>query len=177
MQHFCLYLLGSHFTIKLRMDHSSLTWFWKFKEPEGQLARWLERLQEILLSSTDLARDILMLMLYPGCLVINVAERPTYRHRSQKRLLPWCLLSCAEVNLHEVSLRDLQLADSDVGPILRGKDSGQKPPLSESLTNGSSYWCLHLIRGQLIVKDGILWRVFESNDGSTSHLQLVTPLP
>ena len=112
MQHFCLYPLGTHFTIKLRMDHSSLTWFWKFKEPEGQLARWLERLQEILLSSTDLARDILMLMLYPGCLVINVAERPTYRHRLQKRLLPWCLLSCAEVNLHEVSLRDLQLADS-----------------------------------------------------------------
>ena len=129
----------------------------------------------ILLSSTDLARDILMLMLYPDCLVVNVAERPTYRHHLQKRLLPWCLLSCAEVNLHEVLLRDLQLADPDVRPILRGKDRYQKPPLLESLTNDPSYQCLHLIRGQLIDKDGILWRVFESNDGNTSHLQLVTP--
>ena len=75
----------------------------------------------------------------------------------------------------EVSLRDLQLADPDVGPILRGKYSGQKPPLSESLANGPSYRRLHQIWRQLIVQDGILWRVFESNDGNTSHLQLVTP--
>ena len=30
----------------LRMDHSSLTWLQNFKEPEGQLARWIEKLQE-----------------------------------------------------------------------------------------------------------------------------------
>jgi hypothetical protein len=38
------YLLGKHFT--LHMDHESLTWLRNFKEPEGQLARWLEQLQE-----------------------------------------------------------------------------------------------------------------------------------
>ena len=27
-------------------DHSSLTWLYNFKEPEGQLARWLEQLEE-----------------------------------------------------------------------------------------------------------------------------------
>ena len=30
----------------LRTDHGSLTWLWKFKNPEGQLAHWLEKLQE-----------------------------------------------------------------------------------------------------------------------------------
>ena len=43
-QHFRLYLLGRQFT--LRIDHGSLTWLQSFKEPEGQLARWLEKLQE-----------------------------------------------------------------------------------------------------------------------------------
>ena len=38
------YLLGRTFT--LRMDHGSLTWLANFREPEGQLARWLEQLQE-----------------------------------------------------------------------------------------------------------------------------------
>ena len=44
VQHFRPYLLGRRFT--LRTDHGSLTWLSQFKEPEGQLARWLERLQE-----------------------------------------------------------------------------------------------------------------------------------
>ncbi|KAL5474644.1 hypothetical protein EMCRGX_G026625 [Ephydatia muelleri] len=35
---------GVHFT--LRTDHGSLVWIQNFKEPEGQLARWLERLLE-----------------------------------------------------------------------------------------------------------------------------------
>lgn len=43
-QHFRPYLLGRQFT--LRTDHGSLIWLQSFKEPEGQLARWLEKLQE-----------------------------------------------------------------------------------------------------------------------------------
>ena len=44
LQHFRPYLIGSLFTI--RTDHSALTWLQNFKQPEGQLARWLEKLQE-----------------------------------------------------------------------------------------------------------------------------------
>ena len=36
------YLLGRRF--KVRTDHSSLTWLLRFREPQGQLARWLESL-------------------------------------------------------------------------------------------------------------------------------------
>ena len=36
------YLLGKVFTV--RTDHSSLTWLLKFKDPQGQLARWMEEL-------------------------------------------------------------------------------------------------------------------------------------
>ena len=30
----------------LRTDHAVLAWLLRFKNPEGQLAKWLERLQE-----------------------------------------------------------------------------------------------------------------------------------
>ena len=44
IQYFRHYLLGKQFL--LRTDHGSLTWLQHFKEPEGQLAWWLEKLQE-----------------------------------------------------------------------------------------------------------------------------------
>ena len=44
VRHFRPYLHGSHFVI--RTDHASLTWLLNFKHPEGQVARWLEALQE-----------------------------------------------------------------------------------------------------------------------------------
>ena len=44
IRQFRSYLLGNKFT--LRTDHGSLRWLWNFKQPEGQLARWLEKLQE-----------------------------------------------------------------------------------------------------------------------------------
>ncbi|XP_052704608.1 uncharacterized protein LOC128180527 [Crassostrea angulata] len=43
-QHFRHYLLGREFLV--RTDHSSLQWLMNFKEPQGQLARWLEVLSQ-----------------------------------------------------------------------------------------------------------------------------------
>ncbi|KAJ8356790.1 hypothetical protein SKAU_G00195840 [Synaphobranchus kaupii] len=43
LHHFRPYLQGSHFL--LCTDHASLTWLLNFKDPEGQVARWLEQLQ------------------------------------------------------------------------------------------------------------------------------------
>ena len=40
IKHFCHYLYGRPFTI--RTDHNALKWLQSFKEPEGQVARWLE---------------------------------------------------------------------------------------------------------------------------------------
>ena len=38
------YLLGRQFTV--RTDHSCLTWRLDFKEPQVQLARWMEKLSQ-----------------------------------------------------------------------------------------------------------------------------------
>ncbi|KHJ39933.1 hypothetical protein D918_10020 [Trichuris suis] len=42
VQHFRPYLYGKKFVV--RTDHNSLRWLRSFKEPEGQIARWLELL-------------------------------------------------------------------------------------------------------------------------------------
>ena len=44
VRHFKPYLHGKRFPV--RTDHASLTWLLSFKNPEGQVARWLEALQE-----------------------------------------------------------------------------------------------------------------------------------
>ncbi|XP_029595362.1 uncharacterized protein LOC115178352 [Salmo trutta] len=43
VRHFKYYLGGQPFVV--RTDHSALQWLLSFKEPEGQIARWLEELQ------------------------------------------------------------------------------------------------------------------------------------
>ena len=42
IRHFPHYLYGRHFLV--RSDHGALRWLFKFKNPEGQIARWLETL-------------------------------------------------------------------------------------------------------------------------------------
>lgn len=43
LEHFHKYLYGQQFLI--RTDHAALKWLMTFKNPEGQVARWIERLQ------------------------------------------------------------------------------------------------------------------------------------
>ena len=44
VKHFHYFLYGRHFVI--RTDHSALQWLVSFKDVQGQLARWLENLQQ-----------------------------------------------------------------------------------------------------------------------------------
>ena len=46
IRHFHHYLYGRPFTV--RTDHNALNWLQSFKEPEGQVARWLELLAQYL---------------------------------------------------------------------------------------------------------------------------------
>ena len=123
LQHFRQYLLSDHFT--LRTDHGALTWLQKFKEPEGQLARWLEKLQEY---------------------NFTIIHRPGHKHSNADSLSRYPCRQCGrESHLSEQSIfaisstpvirgyssqdmRDLQLNDNCAGPILKAKEANQQPP-------------------------------------------------
>ena len=108
------YLICHRFT--LRTDHGSLTWLRNFKDPEGQLARWLKRLQE---------------------LDFEVVHRRETDHRNADSLSRLPCQQCGHNNHNTTAttevavlalqlpptqasdtLRELQLADSILAPIL-----------------------------------------------------------
>lgn len=44
MEHIRHYLYGKRFTV--RTDHAALSWLLSFKNPECQMAKWIERLHQ-----------------------------------------------------------------------------------------------------------------------------------
>eukprot|EP00731_Ephydatia_muelleri_P002224 Em0001g2224a len=168
IHHFRHYLLGVHFT--LRTDHGSLVWIQNFKEPEGQLARWLERLQEY---------------------TFTVVHRPGNQHTNVDALSRVPCNQCGRVT-HVYSpshlaaqigivsqghsaadVHDQQLNDSSIGPVLKAKERGATPNLDEVKTWSRESRQLVQMWSSLKVDNSVLWRL--CIDGRSQHLQLVLP--
>ena len=162
------YLLGRHFYV--RTDHGALVWLQNFKEPEGQLARWLEKLQEF--NYTIIHRR--------GHTHAN-ADALSRMSCNQRR----CPVHSVEGTIGVIALgseadniRELQLNDPDIGQVIRGIGSGVPKPDPEHVKPlGPTMRALIQQWEQLLVKDHILYRKYESPDGATCKLQLVVPAP
>ena len=168
-----LYLLGRQFL--LRTDHGSLTWLWSFKEPEGQLARWLERLQEY---------------------NFTISHRPGRKHQNADSLSRHPCTQCGReshvedpplVNVVEQvatshltektpeELRQLQLEDSPIGLLLQAVENGEKPTADEVRAQGPEAQRLWHLWNRLVVEEGVLKRRYDNTSGKSSWLQLVLP--
>eukprot|EP00731_Ephydatia_muelleri_P032795 Em0024g339a len=168
IHHFRHYLLGVHFT--LRTDHGSLVWIQNFKEPEGQLARWLERLQEY---------------------TFTVVHRPGNQHTNVDALSRVPCNQCGRVTHVDspahlaaqigivsqghsaADVHDQQLNDSSIGPVLKAKERGATPNLDEVKTWSRESRQLVQMWSSLKVDNSVLWRL--CIDGRSQHLQLVLP--
>ena len=162
IQHFCPYLIGSSFTI--RTDHSALTWLQNFKQPEGQLARWLERLQEF---------------------QFTIVHRPGRAHANADALsrqpVRHCSKMCPDTSSPAVNavttfvmgyspaeLQQAQAEDHVIGKLLRSKQVNCRPSVTHS--TGESLEYRHLLQqwDQLLIQDGLLWRIFSQPQESAS---------
>ena len=72
-------------------------------------------------------------------------------------------------------LRDAQLVDPVLGPLLRGKEAGRKPSADELGSVSRSSRRLLQIWDQLIVHGGVLGHRFETPEGSSTILQTIVP--
>ena len=161
--HFRQYLLGRQFS--LRTDHQSISWLQNFKEPQGQLARWLEQLQEY---------------------DFTIVHRPGKRHGNADALSRRTWSQCGQSDKpHMVGrvslptgytaneLRQAQLDDPVVSPVLQPKEKASKPTAEDVKSQSHYYRRLVQLWDQLVVWSRVLQRCYETEDGSGSHLQFV----
>ena len=165
------YLICRKFT--LRTDHSSLTWLRNFKEPEGQLARWLEQLQELQFDvvhrrgTTHRNADSLSRLPCHQCGRHNHDSTPTAEVAVAALQLP---------GSHATdTLRQVQLADPIVGPVLRGKEMDTKPDVGSFPAASKSARRFLQIWEQLVVSSGVLCRHLQPTGDSPGVLQAVIP--
>lgn len=163
-QHFRYYLLGRHF--KLRSDHSSLQWLRNFKEPEGQVARWLEQLAEF--DFTLVYRE--------GARHNNadaLSRRPCPQCRECHAVLVMPDNSSDAVPSSPCDLRTQQLTDSDIGAVLNWVTIGSRP---DQITGHSLAVRTLLDQWELLcIKEGVLYRKRPHASGVGEALQLVVP--
>ena len=174
IQHFRSYLLGREF--QLRTDHGSLTWLATFRQPEGQLARWLEKLQEF---------------------HFFIVHRPGKRHGNADSLsrrpctqcgrdshddppeasiaISACSPSAVLMDRPIEDLRQLQLDDGPTGLLLRAVEKGEKPDAGDVRREGPEAQRLLQLWDRLITDDGVLKRKYEDVCGHKSWQQLIVP--
>ena len=171
MGQFRPYLYGRHFTA--RTDHGALQWLCSFKEPEGQVARWLEYLAEY---------------------NFTVEHRPGKKHGNADPLSRHPCHQCGgqpvEVNIIASNQVDaggwalqwtkqdvvrFQCDDPDIGQMVKWMqhDFPKTCPHTASSTL-KSLWSQKL---HLVLLDGVLYRSWKdaSGNGQNSCLQLVLP--
>ncbi|GFX76989.1 hypothetical protein TNCV_2079561 [Trichonephila clavipes] len=153
IEHFHHYLYGQKFL--LRTDHASLTWLMNFRNTEGQVARWIQRLNEYYFDirhrkgSSHGNADALSRRPCPEncrhCSRVETKYDYSIRQITTSTATPpdpWS----------DEKVREDQMADPDIKPLIE---------FMESSSNKT--------------KNGVLYRKFESEDGKTFRWQLVLP--
>ena len=165
------YLYGRAF--QARTDHNSLRWLHNFREPEGQVARWLEILSEY---------------------NFEVLHRPGVQHKNADALSRSPCKQCGHTHVSEVATNVAAVTQSSLLPQWSSEEicamQQQNPDLQQAaqwlrlhsiplrVPQGSAYLrTLWHQRAYLTLRDGVLYRRWEDvpGGGAQPRLQLVLP--
>ncbi|GFT61666.1 retrovirus-related Pol polyprotein from transposon 412 [Trichonephila clavipes] len=177
IEHFHHYLYGQKFL--LRTDHASLTWLMNFRNTEGQVARWIQRLNEYYFDirhrkgSSHGNADALSRRPCPEncrhCSRVETKYDYAIRQITTSTATPpdpWS----------DEKVREDQMADPDIKPLIEFMESSSNKPSWQGISAYSpttkQYWALW---NSLHLRNGVLYRKFESEDGKTFRWQLLLP--
>ncbi|GFY07046.1 retrovirus-related Pol polyprotein from transposon 412 [Trichonephila clavipes] len=177
IEHFHHYLYGQKFLV--RTDHASLTWLMNFRNTEGQVARWIQRLNEYYFDirhrkgSSHGNADALSRRPCPEncrhCSRVETKYDYAIRQITTSTATPpdpWS----------DEKVREDQMADPDIKPLIEFMESSSNKPSWQDISAYSpttkQYWALW---NSLHLRNGVLYRKFESEDGKTFRWQLVLP--
>ena len=171
VEHFYKYLYGRRFLI--RTDHAALKRLLQFKNPEGQAARWIERLQEYNFVIEHRAgtshRNADALSRRP------CQDECKHCSRLEEKLSTVTRTTVVNDNWQIKDLRKDQENDPNLRVILEWKAKGIKPVWEDVAPHAQtvkSYWAQW---DSMVVEDGLLKRVVENADGTERKTQLVIP--
>ena len=171
LEHFHPYLHGAKFTI--RTDHAALRWLKNLKAPEGQLARWLGRLEEYNYE----------VVYRPGRVHGNadsLSRRPCdpqCSHCVKREPQVECKrLVLGEEDFNNERWRKEQSEDEDLLPIIQWLQAGDERPDRQTVS-GKSPVTKHLWQqwSLLRLQDGVLQRRWVKADGKESNWVLIVP--
>uniref|UniRef100_A0A674P0I3 Gypsy retrotransposon integrase-like protein 1 n=1 Tax=Takifugu rubripes TaxID=31033 RepID=A0A674P0I3_TAKRU len=195
LRHFRPYLYGRR--LLLRTNHASLTWLLNFKEPGGQLARWLETLQDYdfeirhrpgrhYANADALSRRPCEMEQCRYCQ--RVEDRGTANPTvSALQPLPLDDESGPQVSaqttavndgLETVDLQQLQLDQSQDPVLSRVQDwieTGQRPAWNTVSALDPETKALYSQWTSLIIRDGLLHRRWQTPGGHRDIFQLLVP--
>lgn len=183
LKKFRQYLYGQKTTV--RTDHGALRWLLNFKDPQGQMARWLQVIAEYDIEIIHRAgrshanADSLSRRPCPQC-KRDVEESAGFEVQAGpgngRAEVNAVTLAPSITNAH---LNQEQTEDSSIKWILNGKQQSKDRPEWSSMASKSSveksYWRMW---DQLAVKQGVLHRKWECDQGQkiTWHVVLPTKL-
>jgi hypothetical protein len=179
VKQFHVYLLGRRFT--LRTDHSSLQWLVNFREPEGQMCRWLQQLQgydfeiqhrpgKIHGNADALSRRPCVNTFCKHC------ERTEKKCSAVKGEVKKVNIVCKAFVLPDMDLMQRQDEDLDIQPIKeRMSHSMERPPLESFSPCSRILRCLWGQWQSLIIENGLLCRKRDMMFNQGRRLQIILP--
>ena len=195
VKHFHPYLYGRKFL--LRTDHAALRWLLNFRNPEGQLARWLQTLQQYKFdiqhrsgtkhtNADALSRRPCANISCKHCTNLEscrqiqtaststIMESVTAEESVVNRVMD---SSISGPGLYtQQDLKQAQLADKQIAPVLEWMEKDSVRPPWETVAPHDevtkTYWAQWL---SLQICNGVLYRLWESPTGDSTCKQIVLP--
>lgn len=184
LKHFRQYLYGSKITV--RTDHGALRWLLNFRDPQAQMARWLQVIAEYDIEIVHRAgrshsnADSLSRRPCVVCKQCGGGEPPL---EEQQKIPEVHIDNGVKVNavtlepsITSADMRDRQQDDSSMSWVIEVKEKGEDranwSTMSSSSAAKKAYWrCWD----QLEIRNGVLCRRWESNRGDQIEWHVVLP--